>query len=179
MFNAIRARISRAFAALFAMTVVAFAFLVPTAPANAASYGGGFRSSYSSVRVYSAPRMYVAPRAVYVAPRPMVIVRPRPVIIARPMLMPYVAPTMIVNADGSGQQPVAVVQRSSGVSVLYAFLLVLVIIALVSGIGYGVYYVNPMGWWAVESSFFAVDSMLMDSMAVDTLVVDTDYGMFD
>jgi hypothetical protein len=103
----------------------------------------------------------------------VVIVRPRPVIVYHsPMLMPYVAPTMIVQSDGQGPVAVAVVRHSSGVSVLYAFLLVLVLLMLLSGIGYGVYYVNPFGWWAVDTAFFATDALLMDSM-----VVDADYGI--
>jgi hypothetical protein len=164
MINAIRARISAAFLILFGTVALIASALLP-AQASAAV----FVSARPSI-VMSRP-VYIAPRPVIIA-RPAVVYSPRPVIVARPpILVPYVAPTVVVPSYGQAV-PVVVAHRSSGVSLLYAFLLILVIIVLFSGIGYGVYYVNPFGWWAVESSLFAVDSML-----IDTVYVDADYGI--
>jgi hypothetical protein len=171
MINAIRARISAAFLILFGTVALIASALLP-AQASAAVFVSARPSIVMSRPVYVAPRpVYIAPRTVIIA-RPAVVYSPRPVIVARPpILVPYVAPTVVVPSYGQAV-PVVVAHRSSGVSLLYAFLLILVIIVLFSGIGYGVYYVNPFGWWAVESSLFAVDSML-----IDTVYVDADYGI--
>jgi hypothetical protein len=141
-------------AALFLgfLAIVAFIglFAASATPAHAA-YVSSFRS-------YAPVRVYVAPRPVYIAPRPVIVARPvvpiytpRPVIVARPPVV-VVAPHPIYSAAAAYgyAQPAAMVHSgygygySSGTVFLYVFLLLLVIVIL----GSGIWFWNPLGYWA-------------------------------
>jgi hypothetical protein len=133
------------YAALFLgfLAIITFIGLFSTTSANAAYYGGGFRSAPMA-------RVYVAPRPVYIAPRPVIIARPvvpiytpRPVIVARPPvivaapMVPYVAPAPVyVTSSGMAQ--------SSGADVLIFIAVVILAILLLGG---SVYYYDPFAWW--------------------------------
>lgn len=166
MFKAIRARFVGAYVAILTMTVVALAFLAPTqADARVGGFSGGGRS-FSSARAYSVPRMVIAPRVI-IAPRP--IFTPRPVIVVRPsfyprpwyrpVIIPFVAPAMVVAADGQAQGPV-VVERSGGHYVLMVLLLIVLIVLICGGLGYG-------GYCYYGSGAFFVEDMICADLAVD------------
>jgi hypothetical protein len=138
---------------LFIAVIVTLAATGILAPTKAhAAYVSSFRS-------YAPVRVYVAPRPVYIAPRPVIIARPvvpiytpRPVIVARPPVV-VVAPHPIYSAAAAYgyAQPAAVVHSggygygySSGTVFLYVFLLLLVIVVL----GSGIWFWNPLGYWA-------------------------------
>jgi hypothetical protein len=173
--QAIRARISRAYAALFALIVIAMSlFLGPQVAEARGGFSSGGRVSMSYSRSYSTVR--IAPR-VYVAPRPVVIVRPRPLIIAprpyyrTPILVPYVAPQTYVDPNGQAQATVPVV-ASTGPSALevlfWTVLAVIVISAVVGGCCYG------YGYYAVTDPFdIFTDALIMDEiLTVDSQFVD-------
>jgi hypothetical protein len=174
MFASIRARISRAYAALFAMTVIALSVFVPQQAH--AGYSVSYRSSYSVARVYSAPRVYVAPRIVapraavvvsprpvYVAPRAVVVVR-RPLVVARPVvvapIVPYVAPQVVVPADGQPVPVVAETSASTGEVLLILFVSVLLIVAL----GYGFYGYSSGAFIVADPFDVFTDALIMDEI---------------
>jgi hypothetical protein len=168
MFAAIRSRISRAYAALFAMTVIALSVFVPqTAHAGYASYS---RPSMSYSRsYYSAPRVYVAPRvAVFVRPRPVIIapiVRPyyRPPVVIGPMI----SPTQVVQADGGAPMPVQTV--STGPDWGVVFLVMLVFVVVISLLAGGFYY----GGSIFVSDPFAIDEMIaLECLEIDMAACD-------
>jgi hypothetical protein len=168
MFAAIRSRISRAYAALFAMTVIALSVFVPqTAHAGYASYS---RPSMSYSRsYYSAPRVYVAPRPVVVV-RPAVVVRRSVVVpvVVRPyyrppvVIAPVIAPTQVVEADGTATQAVAVSTGPSAVEVIFVILLGIVVVAMFVGILYGGY--GLCTGYIADS--FAVDALICADLAI-------------